>query len=53
MSDRVFKTFFIMITAGAIWMLLELVSYGEVQPRSVDHAMMAFFTPFVYNSFRE
>lgn len=53
MSDRVFKTFFIMIVAGNIWMLLEIVLYGEVQPRSVDNAMMAFFTPFVYNSFKE
>ena len=37
----------VVILAG-IWQMLEILFYGEVQPRIVDDIIILFFIPFIY-----
>ena len=46
--DRTLKAVYIWIVLALIWMGLELLLYGEIQPRTVDDIMWFLFLPFIY-----
>ena len=46
--DRTLKAVFILIVLALVWMGLELLLYGEIQPRTVDDIMWFLFLPFIY-----
>ena len=46
--DRTLKAVYVWIVLALIWMGLELLLYGEIQPRTVDDIMWFLFLPFIY-----
>lgn len=46
--DRTLKAVYIWIVLALVWMGLELLLYGEIQPRTVDDIMWFLFLPFIY-----
>lgn len=46
--SKISKTVCIWIALALIWMCLELLLYGEIQPRAVDDIMWILFLPFIY-----
>lgn len=46
--DRALKTIYVWIVFALVWMGLELLLYGEIQPRIVDNIMWFLFLPFIY-----
>jgi hypothetical protein len=38
------------VILSAIWALLEVSLYGEVQPSAVDNIMIMLFTPFIFHT---
>ena len=47
------RTTSISITLSLLWQSLELLIYGQIQPRLVDGIMLFMFMPFIYTSVRE
>ena len=45
---RTLKAVYIWIVLALVWMGLELLLYGEIQPRTVDDIMWFLFLPFIY-----
>ena len=43
--DRTLKAVYVWIALALIWMRLELLLYGEIQPRIVDGIMWFLFLP--------
>lgn len=48
LMDRTLKAVYIWIILALAWMGLELLLYGEIQPRTVDDIMWFLFLPFIY-----
>ena len=48
LMDRTLKTVSVWIVLALVWMGLELLLYGEIQPRTVDDIMWFLFLPFIY-----
>lgn len=46
--DRTLKAVYIWIVLALVRMGLELLLYGEIQPRTVDDIMWFLFLPFIY-----
>ena len=46
--DRALKAIYVWIVFALVWMGLELLLYGEIQPRIVGDIMWFLFLPFVY-----
>lgn len=46
--DRALKAIYVWIVFALVWMGLELLLYGEIQPRIVDDIMWLLFLPFIY-----
>ena len=46
--DRTLKVVYIWIVLALVWRGLELLLYGEIQPRTVDDIMWFLFLPFIY-----
>lgn len=44
------KTITMMFVISFIWMMLEELIYGEVQPRTVDDIMLILLTPVFYQA---
>lgn len=40
------------VAAGFIWQILELTTYGEVQPRIVDNVMSLIFLAGIVGAYR-
>ena len=50
--ERIIKTCWWWIILALIWQGLELLFYGEIQPRIVDDIMGLLFLPFIYLSMK-
>ena len=48
--ERTKKAIINAIAYCSIWMLLEVLLYGELQPRLVDDIMMVLFIPMIYKA---
>jgi hypothetical protein len=48
--ERTKKAIINTIAYCSIWMLLEILLYGELQPRLVDDIMMILFIPMIYKA---
>ena len=48
--ERIKKAMINIIAYCCIWMLLEVLLYGELQPRLVDDIMMTLFIPMIYKA---
>lgn len=46
------KTITMMFIISFIWMMLEKLIYGEVQPRAVDDIMLILLTPVFYQAMK-
>lgn len=46
--DRTLKAVYIWIVLALVWMGLELLLYGEIQPITVNDIMWFLFLPFIY-----
>ena len=46
--DRTLKAVSVWIVLALVWRGLELLLYGEIQPRTVDDIMWFLFLPFIY-----
>ena len=46
--DRTLKAVYIWIVLALVCMGLELLLYGEIQPRTVNDIMWFLFLPFIY-----
>jgi hypothetical protein len=51
--DRALKAIYVWIVFALVWMGLELLLYGEIQPRIVDDIMWFLFLPFVYMAVKQ
>lgn len=47
------KTCWCFLILSLIWQGLELLFYGEIQPRVVDDIMGVLFIPFVWKTFEK
>lgn len=47
---KIIKTCVILLIISLIWFVLEMIFYGEYQPRLVDDVIMLIFVPFVWKS---
>lgn len=50
LMDRTLKAVYVWTVLALIWMGLELLLYGEIQPRTVDNIMWFLFLPFIYKA---
>ena len=50
MAYRILKTCCITIMYCCLWMILEGVIYGQVEPRIVDDIIMAAFIPLIWKA---
>ena len=50
---QIFKTLFVLWFYCVVWMLLEIILYGQAENRQVDSIMMCFFTPIIYKAMEE
>ncbi len=50
--EQLCKTAWWCMVLDFIWKGLELLLYGEIQPRKVDDIMFLLFTPFVWAAMR-
>jgi len=50
---RILKTLYWFIVIITVWQLLEMVIYGEVQPRLVDDIIGLIFPPLIYKAMKE
>ena len=48
--ERTKKAMINTIAYCGVWMLLEVLLYGELQPRLVDDIMMVLFIPMIYKA---
>ena len=48
--DRALKAIYVWIVFALVWMGLELLLYGEIQPRIVEDIMWLLFFPFIYKA---
>ena len=48
--DRTLKAVYVWTVLALIWMGLELLLYGEIQPRTVDNIVWFLFLPFIYKA---
>ena len=51
-KPQVIKALIMWIAIAFIWSALELIWYGEVQPRIVDDIMWILWLPFIYDAMR-
>ena len=51
--ERILKTLYWFIVIAIAWQVLELVIYGEVQPRLVDDIIGLIFPPLIYKAMKE
>ena len=49
---RLVKTLIMWIAVALAWSALELIWYGEVQPRIVDGIMWILWLPYLYDAMR-
>ena len=49
---RLVKTLIMWIAVALDWIALELILYGEVQPRIVDGIMWILLLPYLYDAMR-
>lgn len=47
---KIIKTCVILLIISLIWFVLEMIFYGEYQPRIVDDVIMLIFIPFIWKS---
>ena len=47
-EKRLFKTIIYTLLYCIIWQVLELIIYGQVEPRDVDTIMMMLFMPMIW-----
>lgn len=48
--ERILKTGWWFLILSITWQGLELLIYGQIQPRVVDDIMGLLFLPFIYNA---
>lgn len=48
---QMYKTCWWFLILSLIWQGLELIIYGEIQPRVVDDIMGLLFIPFIWKTF--
>ena len=48
--ERIFKTGWWFLILCLVWQGLELLIYGQIQPRVVDDIMVSLFLPFIYKA---
>lgn len=48
--ERILKAGWLFLVLALIWQGLELLIYGQIQPRIVDDIMGLLFLPFIYKS---
>ena len=51
-KPQVIKVLIMWITIALVWSALELICYGEAQPRIVDAIMWILWLPFIYDAMR-
>lgn len=51
--ETIIQTCAAVVMLAGIWRMLEILFYGEIQPRIVDDIMILFFTPFIYLACRD
>lgn len=51
-KPQVIKVIIMWITIALVWSALELICYGEAQPRIVDDIMWILWLPFIYDAMR-
>lgn len=49
-SETMSKTCLWFLILGLLWQGLELLIYGQIQPRIVDSIMSLLFLPFIYKA---
>lgn len=50
MTKRILLTCIVTLIYCSIWMLLEIVLYGQIEPRIVDDIMMLLFIPCIWKA---
>ena len=48
--ERIIKTLFVVLIYCIVWMLLEIILYGQAENREVDNIIMLLFAPTIYKA---